>query len=127
MTIRLLKLVRAGLPRGTTIRVLADRGIGTSPLLMRGVMGMGWTLLFRVTRQSKVILPDGSDVTFYDQVTRPGEIYQASGLVFKQRGCIPLGLGIKPKRLKDGSFTRRWSVFQEGRCAFLSALPAPYP
>jgi hypothetical protein len=210
MIIRLLKSVRAGLPRKTKVRVLADRGIGTSPLLMRGIMAMGWTFLFRVTRQSKIVLPDGSAVTFYDQVTQPGETYQASGLVFKQRGRIPahvrvlwgdtarerwalvtndpaltgweyaqrmwieeafrdlkshgwqveaatlscpdrmahlwiflvvaytwmlllgtavltLGLGVKPKRLKEGSFTRRWSVFQEGRCAFLSALPAPYP
>lgn len=209
MIIQLLKLVRAGLPPGTKVRVLADRGIGTSPLLMRGIMAMGWTFLFRVTRQSKVILPDGCEVTFYDQVTRPGEAYQASGLVFKQRGRIPAhvrvlwgantserwalvtndpalsgweyaqrmwieeafrdlkshgwqleastltspermaclwiilvvayawmlflgtavisaGLGGALKRRKDGSFARRWSVFQEGQFAFLTALPAPF-
>jgi hypothetical protein len=209
MIIQLLKQVRAGLPRGTRVRVLADRGIGTSPLLMRGVMAMGWTFLFRVTKQSKMILPDGSEVTFSDQVTQPGETYQASGLVFKQRGRIPahvrvlwgekarerwvlvtndpaltgweyaqrmwieeafrdlkshgwqveestlscpdrmahlwvflvvayawmlflgaavvaLKLGVMPKRRKDNTLIRRWSVFQEGRFAFLSTLPAPY-
>ena len=89
MIIHLLKQVRAGLPRGTRVRVLADRGIGTSPLLMRGIAGLGWTFLFRVTKQSKIILPDGEEVTFYDQVSAPGQTYSASGLVFKKRGHIP--------------------------------------
>lgn len=89
MIIRLLKQVRGGLPKGTAVRVLADRGIGTSPLLMRGIMAMGWTFLFRVTKQSKIVLPDGQAVTFYDQVDAPGDRYDASGLVFKQRGRIP--------------------------------------
>jgi len=88
LIIRLLKQVRAGLPPGVQVRVLADRGIGTSPHLMRAIMALGWTFLFRVTRQSKIILPDGLAVTFYDQVTQPGEAYCASGLVFKKRGRI---------------------------------------
>lgn len=89
MIIRLLKQVRAGLPRGTAVRVLADRGIGTSPLLLRGIAALGWTFLVRVTKQSKIILPDGRAVAFYDQVTAPGQGYCASGLVFKRRGRIP--------------------------------------
>src|SRR5262249_37225834 len=71
------------------VRVLADRGIGTSPALMRGISSLGWTFLFRVTKQSKIVLPDGQAVTFYDQIQQPGETYAASGLVFKQRGRIP--------------------------------------
>lgn len=89
MIIRLLKIIRAGLLPHTQVRVLADRGIGTSPLLMRGIMGLGWTFLFRVTRLSKIVLPDGSAVCFYDQVTQPGQSYTASGHVFKKRGHIP--------------------------------------
>jgi hypothetical protein len=85
----LLNAVRSGLPRGMKVRVLADRGIGTSPLLMRGIMALGWTFLFRVTRLSKLILADGQEVTFYDQVTAPGQTFVASGRVFKQRGRIP--------------------------------------
>lgn len=84
----LLQQVQAGMPQTMPVRVLADRGIGTSPALMRGIMAMGWTFLFRVTRQSKVVLPDGEAVTFYDQVTHPGETYGASGRVFKKRGRI---------------------------------------
>lgn len=89
MIIRLLKQVRAGLPAGTAVRVMADRGIGTSPLLLRGIAALGWTFLVRVTRQSKIVLADATAVTFYDQVSAPGQSYQASGLVFKQRGRIP--------------------------------------
>jgi hypothetical protein len=206
--LKLLKQVQAGLPVGKGVRVLADRGIGTSPDLMRGVMSLGWTFLFRVTKQSKIILPSGEAVTFYDQVTEPGQTYDASGLVFKKRGRVPShvrvlwgnhskdkwalvtndptltgweyaqrmwieaafrdlkshgwqleqadlsdplrvahlwiflvvaygwmlllgaalfaqGLTASLKRKADGSFVRRWSLFREGRQAFLLAsLPS---
>jgi hypothetical protein len=89
MIIRLLKQVRVGIAPGRKVRVVADRGIGTSPLLMRGIAAMGWTFLFRVTKQSKIILPDGQAVTFYDQVQQPGQTYAATGRVFKRRGRIP--------------------------------------
>lgn len=204
MVLRLLEQVRAGLPPGVKVRVLADRGIGTSPRLMRGVMALGWSFLFRVTRQSKIVLPDGEAVTFYDQLSQPGQSYQASGQVFKKRGRVPahvrvlwgvaakdrwalvtndptlsgweyaqrmwveaafrdlkshgwqvedaaltdpdrmarlwvflvvayswmlffghrvvaLGLGLPPRRRKDGSLVRRWSLFREGHHAFLAA------
>lgn len=88
MILTLLKHVRAGLPPHRTVRVLADRGIGTSPTLMRGIEALGWTFLFRVTKQSKIVFKDGTDVTFYEQVTRPGQSYHASGEVFKKRGRI---------------------------------------
>jgi hypothetical protein len=89
LIVRLLRAVAAGLPAGRAVRVLADRGIGTSPALMRAIQALGWTFLFRVTRQSKVILADGRAVTFYDQVTQAGQHFHASGHVFKQRGRIP--------------------------------------
>jgi hypothetical protein len=206
MIMRLLKQIRAGMPKGKRVRVLADRGIGTSPLLMRGIMALGWTFLFRVTKQSKLILPSGEMVTFYDQVTQPGASYAASGIVFKRRGRIPahvrvlwgqhaqdrwalvtndprltgweyakrmwieeafrdlkshgwqveatsftdpqrmahlwiflvvayawmlllgaavvaLGQGVACQRRPDGTLVRRWSLFREGRHAFLAASP----
>lgn len=89
VVLTLLRQVKAGLPTGKRVRVLADRGIGTSPALMRGVMALGWTFLFRVTRQSKLVLPSGEAVTFYDQVNAAGQTYHASGLVFKKRGRVP--------------------------------------
>ena len=206
LIIRLLKQVQAGLPKGTPVRVLADRGIGTSPLLMRGIAALGWRFLFRVTKQSKLILPDGQEVTFYQQVSHPGQTYCAHGLVFKKRGRVPAhvrvlwkedaqerwalvtndphltgweyaqrmwieeafrdlkshgwqveqtqlddparlarlwivlvvayawmlllgqavvaaGQAARLKRRPDGSTVRRWSLFREGRQAFLAAAP----
>lgn len=89
MILALLKQVQAGIPARLPVRVLADRGIGTSPDLMRDIMAMHWTFLFRVTKMSKIVLPDGQAVTFYDQVTAPGQTYQAEGEVFKKRGRVP--------------------------------------
>lgn len=206
MILSLLKHVQAGIPKGKVVRVLADRGIGTSPQLMRGIMALGWTFLFRVTKQSKIILDDGQAVTFYQQVKRPGETYLATGRVFKKRGRLPAhvrvlwrpdaqerwalvtndpslsgweyaqrmwieeafrdlkshgwqveaaslvdpermsnlwvllvvayawmlllgaqlvaqGLGAACKRLPDSTFVRRWSLFREGRQAYLAASP----
>lgn len=202
--LKLLRQVQAGLPARRSVCVLADRGIGTSPDLMRGVMSLGWTFLFRVTRQSKLVLPSGEAVTVYDQVASPGQSYHASGLIFKRRGRVPshvrvlwgehardkwalvtndpaltgweyaqrmwieeafrdlkshgwqlekadlsdplrvahlwillvvaygwmlllgaallaLGLTAALKRTSDGSYVRRWSLFREGRQAFLLA------
>lgn len=112
MIIQLLKAVKAGLPKGTKVRVLADRGIGTSPLLMRGIMALGWTFLFRVTKQSKIVLPTGKAICFYDQVTAPGQTYAASGLVFKQRGHIP------------GHVRVLWGEHAQERWALVTNAPA---
>jgi len=206
LILRLVGYIQAGLAPHTPVRLLADRGLGTSPRLMQGLMDRGWTFLFRVTRQSKIILPDGTACTFYDQVPAPGGSYAAAGLVFKKRGRIPayvrvlwgtsaqerwslvtndptltgweyaermwieeafrdlkshgwhiedalfddparmtrlwillvvaytwmlfigqavetVGLSLAPKRRPDGSYVRRWSLFQEGRRFLLSAAP----
>lgn len=206
MIMALLQQVASGMPKGTKVCVLADRGIGTSPALMRGVMALGWHFLFRVTRQSKIVFDNGQEVTFYDQVTQPGERYEASGKVFKKRGRIAAhvrvvwgehaqapwslvtndptlegyeygqrmwieelfrdlkshgwdventaftdpqrmarlwillvvayawmllwgvqqlarGLTAALKRRPDGSYVRRWSLFREGRRAFLALAP----
>ena len=207
LILALLRQIPGGGSRpGVSVRVLADRGIGTSPQLMRGIMGLGWTFLFRVTKQSKIVFPDGTAVTFYDRVREPGESYQANGWVFKQRGQVPAhvrvlwreggrepwalvtndpglqgweyaqrmwieeafrdlkshgwqlesacltepermahlwmilvvaygwmllfgaalvaaGSGSALKRRPDGTLVRRWSLFREGRQAFLTAVP----
>ncbi len=83
----LLKQVKAGLPEGVEVLLLADRGIGTLPDLCRAVAALGWHYLFRVTCQTKV-LTDWGALTIAQQV-QPGEIWAAQGRVFKQRGQIP--------------------------------------
>ncbi|MFN8449506.1 MAG: hypothetical protein U0521_13220 [Anaerolineae bacterium] len=42
----------------------------------------------RVTKQSKIILADGTEVTF-EQVQQPGQGYCAADWWFKKRGRIP--------------------------------------
>jgi hypothetical protein len=83
----LLQQVKAGLPAGLKVLVLADRGIGTSPDLCRAVERLGWSYLFRVTCQTKIVTEAGA-LTIAAQV-QPGEIWAATGLVFKKRGRIP--------------------------------------
>ena len=83
----LLRLVKAGLPQGVEVLVEADRGIGTSPELCKAVAGLDWTYLFRVTCQTKIVTAHG-DYTIASQV-QPGDIWAASGQVFKKRGHIP--------------------------------------
>jgi hypothetical protein len=89
MILKLLTAIQPGIPQHRQVLVLADRGIGTSPELMRGIMALGWHFLFRVTKQSKLVLPDGKAIPFYDQVRAPNQSYWASGRVFKTRGHIP--------------------------------------
>jgi hypothetical protein len=84
---RLLQHVKAGLPTATQVLVLADRGIGTSPELCRAVERLKWQYLFRVTCQTKLVTAE-ADHTIAQQV-QPGEIWAASGLIFKKRGRIP--------------------------------------
>ncbi|MEP0763948.1 MAG: transposase [Chloroflexota bacterium] len=83
----MLQTVKANLPAEKRVLLLADRGIGTSPALCRVVEGLGWCYLFRVTSQTKLVTNQG-DLTIAQQV-QPGEIWAASGLVFKRRGLIP--------------------------------------
>jgi hypothetical protein len=83
----MLQTVKSNLPQRTKVLLLADRGIGTSPALCRVVEGLGWHYLFRVTYQSKILTAEG-DLTIAQQV-QPGEIWAASGLVFKKRGQVP--------------------------------------
>lgn len=85
---QLLEAIQVGMPSGLKVCVLADRGIGCSPALMRAVEHLGWQYLFRVTKQSKLVADDGQEYTIYDQV-QPGEEWAMSGKMFKQRGQVP--------------------------------------
>lgn len=84
---QLLMGVKAALPAATPVLVLADRGIGTSPKLCRRIVELGWTYLFRITKQSKICTETG-EYTIADMV-QPGEVWSARGHVFKKRGHIP--------------------------------------
>jgi hypothetical protein len=80
----LLRQVKAVMPDGCRVVVQADRGIGTSPSLVRVVQSLGWTYLFRVQAQTKLITRDGHEHSLGEQMSG----WSAYGLVFKQRGRV---------------------------------------
>lgn len=84
----LLRQIASVMPLTTKVMVQADRGIGTSPALIGQVEALGWYYLFRITRKSKIVCDEETEYTIHDMVA-PGEIWQAQGKVFKQRGQIP--------------------------------------
>lgn len=81
---RLLKQVKWGMPAGGRVVVQADRGIGTSPDLVRAVRRLGWHYLFRVQGQTKLITRDGHEHTLGEQPSG----WSACGTLFKQRGRV---------------------------------------
>lgn len=88
LIMELLKRIQASLPAEADPLLQADRGIGTSPALIKAVDELGWRYLFRVQGSSKVIEADGTEYAL-GRVIQPGESWAAEGLVFKKRGRIP--------------------------------------
>src|SRR5512140_2195179 len=81
---KLLRSVKGVMPAHCRVVVEADRGIGTSPDLVRAVRRLGWNYLFRVQGQTKLITRDGHEHALGDQPTG----WSAYGTLFKQRGRI---------------------------------------
>ena len=83
----LLGVVAAGLPMGWVPLVEADRGIGTSPELVRRIAARGWHFLFRVQSQTRFLSTDGQ-ICAVSQLARRGKSFSACGKVFKDAGWI---------------------------------------
>lgn len=84
---QLLHAIQAGIPAHKRVIVMADRGIGTSPALCRGIADLGWEYLMRVTGQSKICTTTGEYTIA--QMVAPGEVWSAEGRIFKKRGQLP--------------------------------------
>lgn len=89
MILELLEAVKKGVPARRKGLVLADRGIGTSSELMKGVNNLGWHYLFRVTKRSTLVLADGQVIKPVEQVKQAGQSYEAKGLIFSTQGRVP--------------------------------------
>jgi hypothetical protein len=116
---QLLHAIAAGLPPATRPIVLADRGIGTSPALMRLIQDMGWQFLLRVTDSSQ----------FYHQqrwtslahLARRGRTRRLHGCLFKKRGrltditlwCVWESAFPKPLCLASNSPTLRPALYRQ--------------
>jgi hypothetical protein len=84
----LLSWVVSALPEGSQPLVQADRGIGTSPELIRVVERLGWHYLFRVQNDTLMRTRAGKSRPLKHLVQR-GETWRGQGLVFKKAGWLP--------------------------------------
>jgi len=83
----LLTWVAQAVPTGVIPLVQADRGIGTSPDLVRVVEALGWHYLFRV-QKSVILRQDGHERALKHLVNAPGQSWRGVGQVFKKDGWI---------------------------------------
>lgn len=83
----LLGWVASALPTGSQPLLQADRGIGTSPDLIRVVERLGWHYLFRVQNDTRLQTRAGQ-VHPLKQLVRRGESWRGAGLVFKKAGWL---------------------------------------
>lgn len=83
----LLARVASALPDGCQPLLQADRGIGTSPDLIRVVQGLGWQYLFRVQNDTRLRTRSGHTLPL-KQLVRRGENWRGQGVVFKKAGWL---------------------------------------
>jgi hypothetical protein len=96
----LLCWIAEGVPDGCIPLLQADRGIGTSPDLIRVVVALGWHYLFRVQGTTRFQLDNGQSIALKDLVSVGGH-WTAQGKVFKKAGwldCIAHVLWEEPYR-----------------------------
>lgn len=96
----LLHRVQRALPAGCLPVVEADRGIGTSPDLVRAVVALGWYYLFRVQGTTRMRTADGQQMAMRDRVRR-GKRWSGVGQVFKDAGWLPTHIHLIWKRRYD--------------------------
>ena len=81
--------------------VIADRGIGNSPSLIREIVGLGMFCLMRVTKKVRVMMEDGEVSPFDELSDAPGTSWRRKARAFKKSGWIEaLGgalMGLRPR------------------------------
>ena len=84
----LLRWVATGIAPQRVVLVQADRGIGTSPALLRAIEQLGWYYLVRVTKQVRVQVDGQVPVPFTQFVPHPGTTWHGPVAAFKKAGWI---------------------------------------
>jgi Transposase DDE domain len=95
----LFQRLATALPADCRVLVQADRGIGTSPDLLRAIHQRGWYYLVRVQGQVRLRLDDGRTVRFAMLVPRPGRRWAGWAYAFKKAGwcrCWVVGQWRRP-------------------------------
>ena len=81
--------------------VIADRGIGNSPNLIREIAGLGMFCLMRVTKKVRVMMENGEVSPFDEPSDAPGRSWRRKAKAFKKSGRIEaLGgarAGLRPR------------------------------
>ena len=81
----LLRQVRGSLPAAARVVLLADRGLAW-PVLVDWCQEHGWHYVLRLTGQTKVRFPDGSERAARDLAARPGQRWLGAAEGFKKAG-----------------------------------------
>ena len=87
MTATMLRWVRDG-GKGRDLIAMADRGIGTSPNLLRAIEGLGMHCMMRVSRIVRVMMDDETVFPFKSLTVEPGKSWRAKAKAFKKAGWI---------------------------------------
>jgi hypothetical protein len=84
----LLSWVAPSIPSGVIPLVQADRGIGTSPDLLRRMEQMGWYFEVRVQKNTRLRREAQPDCPLAAFVSQAGQTWRGSGKVFKKAGWL---------------------------------------
>jgi hypothetical protein len=88
LILELLAWIAPSVPAGVIPLVQADRGIGTSPGLLRGITALGWYFEVRVQKTTRFKAPDGSECPLAQLVAAAGQTWRGQGQVFKKAGWL---------------------------------------
>jgi hypothetical protein len=84
----LLGQLSKAIPPGAKVLVEADRGIGTSPELLKAIENLGYYFLVRVQGQVRLVLAEGREVAFNELVTAVGDKFKGPVSAFKKAGWL---------------------------------------
>ncbi len=84
----LLGWIAPSIPAGVLPLVQADRGIGTSPDLLRAIVRLGWHFEVRVQKNTRLRREAEPDCPLAALVTAAGQTWRGSGQVFKKAGWL---------------------------------------
>ncbi len=108
----MLAVIAAALPAGTTVTLLADRGL-VGPTVIDAARAVGWHVIVRLRagtgEETRVRLGDGSEQRLADLPTGPGQRFRGSAAIFKEAGWRHGELTIH----WDAAATEPWVLFSD--------------
>lgn len=84
----LLSWIAPSIPTGVIPLVQADRGIGTSPDLLRAIVALGWHFEVRVQKNTRLRREAQPDCPLAALVSQAGQTWRGQGQVFKKAGWL---------------------------------------